>query len=152
MAIHSNIPAWEIPMDRGAWWATVHGGHKESVSPALMSPSSAHYWQSPWEPAGNGEMGLEEPHPLRSTELRIQLNNWHKSCSWAFWWLGLEILTRSKTSFIIFISIANEEQWLPSTVVGCLGLGTYMFINLFQMWSNLERKVFQNSHLCREGT
>ena len=23
---HSNpLPAWRIPMDRGAWWATVHG-------------------------------------------------------------------------------------------------------------------------------
>ena len=25
MATHSSIPAWRIPMDRGAWWATVHG-------------------------------------------------------------------------------------------------------------------------------
>ena len=25
MAPHSSTPAWEIPMDRGAWWATVHG-------------------------------------------------------------------------------------------------------------------------------
>ena len=25
MANHSNILAWEIPMDRGAWWAAVHG-------------------------------------------------------------------------------------------------------------------------------
>ena len=24
MAIHSNILAWRIPMDRGDWWATVH--------------------------------------------------------------------------------------------------------------------------------
>ena len=29
MATHSRILAWRIPMDRGAWWATVHGGHKE---------------------------------------------------------------------------------------------------------------------------
>ena len=26
MATHSSI----LPMDGGAWWATVHGGHKES--------------------------------------------------------------------------------------------------------------------------
>ena len=26
MAIHSSV----LPMDRGAWWAIVHGGHKES--------------------------------------------------------------------------------------------------------------------------
>ena len=29
MATHSSICAWRIPMDRRAWWATVHGvGHK----------------------------------------------------------------------------------------------------------------------------
>ena len=25
MATHSSIPSWRIPLDRGAWWATVHG-------------------------------------------------------------------------------------------------------------------------------
>ena len=25
METHSSILAWGIPMDRGAWWATVHG-------------------------------------------------------------------------------------------------------------------------------
>ena len=25
MATHSNILAWKNSMDRGAWWATVHG-------------------------------------------------------------------------------------------------------------------------------
>ena len=29
MATHSSILAWRIPMDRGAWWATVHGVQKE---------------------------------------------------------------------------------------------------------------------------
>ena len=29
MATHSSILAWRIPMDRGAWQATDHGGHKE---------------------------------------------------------------------------------------------------------------------------
>ena len=29
MATHSSILAWRIPMDRGAWRGTVHGGHKE---------------------------------------------------------------------------------------------------------------------------
>ena len=24
MGTHSSILAWRIPMDRGAWWATVH--------------------------------------------------------------------------------------------------------------------------------
>ena len=30
MATHSSILAWRIAMGRGAWQATVHGGHKES--------------------------------------------------------------------------------------------------------------------------
>jgi len=25
MAPHSSALAWRIPMDRGAWWAAVHG-------------------------------------------------------------------------------------------------------------------------------
>ena len=25
MATHCSILAWRIPMDRGAWWATIHG-------------------------------------------------------------------------------------------------------------------------------
>ena len=29
MATQSNILAWRIPMDRGAWQATVHGARKE---------------------------------------------------------------------------------------------------------------------------
>ena len=28
MATHSSILAWRIPVDRGAWRATVHGGAK----------------------------------------------------------------------------------------------------------------------------
>ena len=31
MAAHSNILAWRIPMDRGAWWATVHGDVKSQI-------------------------------------------------------------------------------------------------------------------------
>ena len=28
MATHSSILAWEILMDRGVWWATIHGVSK----------------------------------------------------------------------------------------------------------------------------
>ena len=30
MATPLQYSCLEEPMDRGAWWATVHGGHKES--------------------------------------------------------------------------------------------------------------------------
>ena len=31
MATHSSILAWRIPMDRGAWWAAVHGVTKSWI-------------------------------------------------------------------------------------------------------------------------
>ena len=31
METHSSILAWGIPMDRGAWWATVHGVTKNQT-------------------------------------------------------------------------------------------------------------------------
>ena len=31
MATHSSILAWKIPVDRGAWWATVHGVTKSQT-------------------------------------------------------------------------------------------------------------------------
>ena len=35
MATHSSILAWRIPMDRGAWWATVHGVAKPNRTEQL---------------------------------------------------------------------------------------------------------------------
>ena len=32
MTIHSSILAWRIPMDRGAWQATVHGVAESRLS------------------------------------------------------------------------------------------------------------------------
>ena len=31
MATHSSILGWRIPVDRGAWWATVHGVAKSQT-------------------------------------------------------------------------------------------------------------------------
>ena len=31
MATHSSILAWKIPMDRGAWWAAIHGVTKNQT-------------------------------------------------------------------------------------------------------------------------
>ena len=42
MATHSSILAWRIPMDRGAWQATVHGVSK---SQARLSHEARHITQ-----------------------------------------------------------------------------------------------------------
>ena len=37
MATHSSILAWRIPMDRGAWWATVHGVSESHTTEQLRT-------------------------------------------------------------------------------------------------------------------
>ena len=37
MAPHSSILAWKNPMDRGVWWAIVHGGHKRVTEQLIFS-------------------------------------------------------------------------------------------------------------------
>ena len=39
MVTYSSILAWRIPMDRGAWWATVHGAAESDPTEQL---STAH--------------------------------------------------------------------------------------------------------------
>ena len=45
MAIHSSILVWRIPVDRGAWQATVHGVTKSQtrLSTALVDEAHSHY-------------------------------------------------------------------------------------------------------------
>ena len=37
MATHSSTLAWRIPMDRGTWWATVHGVTKSHTTERLST-------------------------------------------------------------------------------------------------------------------
>ena len=41
MATPSSILAWRIPMDRGTWWATVYGFHKELDMTEQLSTAQA---------------------------------------------------------------------------------------------------------------
>ena len=36
MANHSSFLAWRIPIDRGAWWATVHGVPESDMTERLQ--------------------------------------------------------------------------------------------------------------------
>ena len=56
MATHSSILAWRIPMNRGAWWATVHGVAK-SWTQRVTKHSTAWYWHK----NGNINHRIENP-------------------------------------------------------------------------------------------
>ena len=49
MAIRSSIVAWEIPMDRGTWWAIVHwvarGGQSEQLTLSLFKNFKFFNWK-----------------------------------------------------------------------------------------------------------
>ena len=45
MATHSSIPAWRIPVDRGAWWVAVHGVAKSQTR--LNIKHSTGRWKGP---------------------------------------------------------------------------------------------------------
>ena len=45
MATHSSITAWRIPMDRGAWRATIHGFAKNLIQ---LKQLSTHAYSYTW--------------------------------------------------------------------------------------------------------
>ena len=44
MATHSNILAWRISVNRGAWWATVHGLAESDTTEQLSTPTHEGIW------------------------------------------------------------------------------------------------------------
>ena len=50
MATHSSIPAWRIPMNKGAWQATVHGIAESDMTEWLTTfkPFMGHHWLNEW--------------------------------------------------------------------------------------------------------
>ena len=51
MATHSGILAWRIPMDRGAWWATVRGVTKSRTQ--LHNKAQYGTTQLPFQPSAS---------------------------------------------------------------------------------------------------
>ena len=64
MAIHASILAWRISMDRGSWWATVHGVAKSQTYHKVIS--TAHSSRAP------RVQGLKEVRPDLWPELTMR--------------------------------------------------------------------------------
>ena len=62
MATHSSILAWRILMDRGAWWATIHGVTKNltQVNDLATHRSICYYVKLPFPQSFiNKTMGIQ---------------------------------------------------------------------------------------------
>ena len=49
MVTHFSVPGWRIPMDRGAWWATVHRVTKSQTWLKWLSTQHAHEYDHIWK-------------------------------------------------------------------------------------------------------
>ena len=78
IATHSSILAWRIPVDRGTWWAAVHGvaqsrtwlkrlSRLHALGKEMATQSSILAWRIP---------GTEEPGGLPSMGLHRVEHNW----------------------------------------------------------------------------
>ena len=55
MVTHSSILAWRIPMDRGAWQATVHRAAKSQIQLRKLSTQACTWWG--WGQCRSKQMG-----------------------------------------------------------------------------------------------
>ena len=63
MAAHSRILAWGIPMDRGAWLATVHGVTKSGNNWATVHSTAQGHKESQRTPSpGNPKVSYKSKH------------------------------------------------------------------------------------------
>ena len=90
MATHFSILTWRIPMDRGTWWATVHGVakswtwlsdftftfHFHALEKEMATHSSVFAWRIP---------GTEEPGGLPSMGSHRVRHDWSDLAAAAEW-------------------------------------------------------------------
>ena len=90
-ATHSSILAWEIPMDRGAWWAAVHGIEKSQTG--LRMSERARKWgrmiscSTSSFPAASVLRG----HPVTHTAPAHKTRGSRSTCGLHSWSTGSEV-------------------------------------------------------------
>ena len=126
MATHSSILAWRIPIDRGAWWATVHGVAKnwtwlKNSSLCIMSHSKNYIYSFPTGLDGKestcnaGALGLilglgRSPGEGNGNSLQCSCleNPLHRG-AWRFTFHGYDWATNTymyTTSYLIHLSLS----------------------------------------------
>ena len=72
--------AWRIPRDRGAWWATVHGGGRKIVGHDLVAKYRQHIeWAVSWRAIKELNGGDSAQHVTMELGMRSS-HRWCSSC------------------------------------------------------------------------
>ena len=140
MAIDSSILAWRMPMDRGAWWAIVHGVLK---SWTWLSDQAQHSTQQYWLPLIKAGC-LQSVPTLPAAEANTEFQNMvplpggdHPATFWQADYTGLVISWHHGRSNIL--SLLEESLTLDAdlsflhTVLLCLSqsiVGPFFSSNL----------------------
>ena len=80
MATQSSILAWRIPMDRGAWWATVHVVAESDTTEQL---SMAQHTAGRWPQGRNLEVELDQPPNKINQTLYVSITPCLSSTAWS---------------------------------------------------------------------
>ena len=96
MASHSSILAWRIPMDRGAWWVTVHGVTKSRKR--LSNFISVHQVRnfSNYTSLARGASGKEPACQCRRHK-RCRFDPWVRKISWRRAWQSTPVFLPGET-------------------------------------------------------
>ena len=124
MATHSSILAWRIPMDRGAWWAAVHGATK---SWTRLSDSARCYrycdklirgerkrWgicASPWKPLFRVEAGPVSDMGCPVHNVIQWITNSRNISKQEVNWMGHSLPPPSAEAFFWHFSHIFHEEW-----------------------------------------
>ena len=109
-ATHSNILAWRIPMDRGVWWATLHGVAKCQTLCVPMDcslPGSSVHGDSPGKNIG------VNCHALLQGIFSIQGSNpTLPHCSWILYCLNYQRSPRKLewVAYPFFLGIISIQE------------------------------------------
>ena len=85
MVTHSSVLAWRIPMDREAWWATVHGVTKSRLQRSDHAQHSTEGFRE--------SHGILQPRPKGMSREEITAEartHFVPQISLAFWYIKLK--------------------------------------------------------------
>ena len=101
---HSSILTWRIPVDRGAWWATVHRVAKSQTRLRWLNTHTHNVYLGVW----SNERGYFSSNFFLSELALAQKRSQAKRCRWT---LHLVSLSQGRGSLKAPVFVASSSVW-----------------------------------------